>query len=145
MSFSVGSSFLLSGVSAQQPTVVSFPPIAQGCVAFNEITTNQPIIRKKIVRGNENTDFGVTTGKAFASFTVQIIPENTANYQVKVNLKYNDGTASEVFSDKVDMTRMKVFSLPVRSPIQKQPYQINVVVDGPRHNVYDLQILGCSQ
>jgi len=95
LSFMMEVSVLSRMVIAQQSPQINFPPVAEGCQALKEVTTQQTTIRKTIKRGDENTGFAVPTGQDFQSFTVQMIPENTANYELAVDFKYSDGSTEK--------------------------------------------------
>jgi len=129
---------------AQQAPPITFPAPPAGCTAIREISTGETVLRKRIVHGNENTDFAVPTGQAFKYYRVRMIPENNATYNVAINLKYNTGNHATVFSRSVPLNRLQLYKLRVQSPVAQQPSQINLVINGPRHNVYNINILACQ-
>ncbi len=75
---------------------------------------------------------------------VHVYPQNNANYQVTVNLKYNDNTAAEVYRRSIPMQQYELYSKTFRSPTAKQPYQVNVNVGSDPNNVYSVAVLACQ-
>jgi hypothetical protein len=127
----------------------SQPTQAQAaCIALKEITTGQTVVRKQISTGalgnnNWNTDFAVPVGVAFSSYTVRIVPENNANYQITINLKYNNRSSSTVFKRTVPLLRFNPFVQNFRSPTARQPFQINTNIGGDRNNAYSVSAFAC--
>jgi hypothetical protein len=118
-------------------------------VKFKEVSTGQTSIQKTIsanVLGNNdwNTDFAVPVGTTFRYFIGRVYPQNTANYQVAINLKYNNDSTSSAFNRQVPMQRLRLYSQTFRTPTAKQPFQINVNIGGPVNNVYSVAVLGCQ-
>ncbi len=121
----------------------------QGCVYFREVTTGKTSIQKTVsIRGlgtnNWDTDFAVPVGTTFSYFIARVFPQNNANYQVTINLKYTNDTSSEVFRSSLPMTRMQLWSKIFRTPTVKQPVQINMNVGSDVNNVYSVAVLGCK-
>lgn len=85
------------------------------CISLQEVATGQMSIQKTVSaqglgRNNWNTDFMVPVGTVFKYFVARVYPQNTANYQVTINLKYNNNTHSEVFSNSILMQRFQLYS-----------------------------------
>jgi hypothetical protein len=121
---------------------------AQSCVKFREVSTGQTSIQKTISinalgRNDWNTDFAVPMGTTFSYFIARVYPQNSANYQVAINLKYNNNASSQVFNQNVPMQRFQLYSKTFRTPTAKQPYQVNMNVGGDVNNVYSVAVLGC--
>jgi hypothetical protein len=72
-----------------------------------------------------------------------VYPQNTATYQIAVNLKYNTGNSSEVFNRSVPLQRFQLFQTTFRTPTVKQPIQINTNIGGDLNNVYSVAVLAC--
>jgi hypothetical protein len=117
------------------------------CELFKEVTTDQTEVKKTIQNvllvKNFNTDFAVPTATKYAFYVGQMTPENTAEYDITINMKYADGSNSTVVSGDKTMERGKTYSLTFNSPTGEQPYQINFRIGGPNNNVYTISVAGC--
>jgi hypothetical protein len=101
--------------------------------------------KNRIDLGNNfNADFAVPTGIKFTSYKAVMLPENDANYDVAINLKFADMSTSTVFSKKVPMTRGQSYSLPFQSATGRQPYQVNFNISGANNNAYTISIMACK-
>jgi hypothetical protein len=126
---------------------------AQTCVPLKVIGGNGTKVKKTVsplstlvTNNNWNTDFAVPGGRSFNRYVATIVPENNANYDVKLNLKYSDNTSNE--SDRQDNIAVKA-----RQPLrlegiprsQSEPFQVNVFVGGnsATGNTYTLSVSGC--
>jgi len=126
---------------------------AQTCVPLKVIGGQGTKVKKTVsplstlvTNNNWNTDFAVPGGRSFNRYVATIVPENNANYDVKLNLKYSDNTSIE--SDRQDNIAVKV-----RQPIRlegipratSEPFQVNVFVGGnsATGNTYTLSVSGC--
>ncbi|MGA7953279.1 MAG: hypothetical protein WCA07_07125 [Gloeobacterales cyanobacterium] len=136
---------VFSQMAGAQPETPFSPQIPKGCTALQEVSTGSTVVRKQFRLGNENADFAVPVGRVYKSYRAELRPENNADYSVKVNLKYSDNSSSTVYDGKISMTRMKPYALTFRSPIVKQPYQINIVVGSARNNAYSIAAQACSK
>lgn len=121
----------------------------KNCVYLREVSSGQISIEKKVsirALGNNdwNTDFAVPTGTRYRYFMGHIYPQNNANYQVTVSLKYNDNTSSQVYKKSIPMQRYELYSGTFRPPTAKQPYQVNVNVGSDVNNVYSVAVLACQ-
>ncbi|HEY9616848.1 MAG TPA: hypothetical protein V6C64_08410 [Microcoleaceae cyanobacterium] len=119
------------------------------CIYLQEVTTGQTSIQKTVSaqglgHNNWNTDFMVPVGTVFRYFVGRVYPQNTANYQVAINLKYNNNTYSEVFSNSIPMQRFQLYSKSFWTPTYKQPYQVNMNIGSDINNVYSVAVLGCK-
>jgi len=133
---------VISSQTAQTQT----PP---GCVYLQEVSTGQNSIQKTVsVRGlgdnNWNTDFAVPMGTIFNYYIARVYPQNDANYDVTINLKYNNNSSSQVFKNSVPMQRYTLYSTQFRTPTTRQPYQVNMNVGSDVNNVYSVAVLGCQ-
>ncbi|AFY74073.1 hypothetical protein Syn7502_02051 [Synechococcus sp. PCC 7502] len=132
----------------------ALPIQAETCSALKVIGANGTKVQKTVspistlvTNNNWNTDFAVTGGRSFNRYVATIIPENNANYDVKLNLKYSDNSSTEV--DKRDNVAVKV-----RQPLrlegiprsQGEPFQVNVFVGGINAigNTYTVSVAGCN-
>lgn len=149
---SILSTSLVLGLALTPMTVLTQTNAQSGelpknCQYLKEISTNQTQIRKKIeaiASNNFNTDFAVPTGIKFASFKGVMLPENNATYGVTINLKYADKSVSTAFRKNVPMKRGETYSLPFQSPTGRQPYQINLNINGDNNNVYTIAVMACK-
>ncbi|MGA7952177.1 MAG: hypothetical protein WCA07_01535 [Gloeobacterales cyanobacterium] len=130
----------MAGAQAQP----SFSPkIPRGCTALKEVSTGSTVIRKQVRMGDQNVDFAVPPGRRFKSYRAEMRPENDANYSVEINLKYSDNTSAKVYTRNISMTRMKQYKLAFKTPIAKQPYQVNLNVSSKRNNAYSVAVQAC--
>lgn len=99
-----------------------------------------------ITNNNWNTDFAVPGGVPFSRYVATIVPENNANYDLKLNLKYSDNTSSEFYNqNNVAVKVRKPINMTAETGTQSEPYQINVFVGGISAigNTYTVSVLGC--
>jgi hypothetical protein len=122
--------------------------LPKNCQYLKEVATNQTHIRKQIdsmIGGkNFNTDFAVPAGVKFTSFRAAMIPENDGKYGVTINLKYPDNSVNSAFQKDVEMKRGQTYSLPFQSPTGRQPYQINLNINGANNNAYTIAVIACK-
>lgn len=101
-----------------------------------------------VSRNNYNTDFEVTGGSLFQRFIVYVVPEDNANYNIAVFLKYSDGTKDQPYRNtSVKLKKgqpIKIFATP---RLDNQPYQVNVKVGSLQStgNTYTLSVAGCLE
>jgi hypothetical protein len=121
--------------------------LPKNCQYLKEVATSQTHIRKKIdaiIGKNFNTDFAVPAGVKFTSFKGVMIPENDGKYGVTVNLKYPDNSVNSAFQKNVEMKKGETYSLPFQSPTGRQPYQINLNINGANNNAYTIAVMACK-
>lgn len=123
-------------------------PIDNNCVYLREVSTGQRQVRKKsdiggVGRDNRNTDFAIPPRSRFRYYIARLTPENNANYNVTVNLKYPDRTSSQVLKREGPLNRFYLVSQSFRTPTDRQPYQVNTNITTARNNAYSISILGC--
>ncbi len=126
---------------------------AETCTALNVLGAAGTKVKKTVspistlvTNNNWNTDFAVPGGRSFNRYVATIVPENNANYDLKLNLKYSDNSSSEAY--KKDNVAVKV-GQPVRMSgvpqSQSEPFQVNVFVGGVSAigNTYTVSVAGC--
>lgn len=146
LAIAAGLSVAALGVTLHQPThAQTFPAAPKNCIYLKEITTNRPIIRKVIATNNSNanTDFAVPTGTNFTSYIGKLIPENNEKYRAEVNLKYNNGSSSQVVNRQIQARRFFLYQQPFRTPTGNQPFQINTRITGNSNTAYQVAVLAC--
>lgn len=136
-------------LSAITPVKAQQKPQKDNCEYFREVTTDKTHIRKQIqatliLRDNWNTDFAVPGATNFDFYVGNMTPENTAVYDVTVNLKYSDGSSESAYSRNVPMQKGETYSLTFQSSTRKQPFQINARIGGSNNNAYTISVLGCQ-
>ena len=134
---------------------LSFVSSAQAdeCYPLNVIGDTGTTVKKTVspfstlvTSNNWNTDFTVPSDYSFNSYEATIVPENNANYDVELSLKYRDLSSSRSY--KKDNVAVKVgqplnlIGIP-QSP--RNPSQINVFVGGLNAigNTYSVSVVGC--
>jgi hypothetical protein len=127
---------------------------AETCTALNVIGGTGTEVKKTVSpmgtlvsNNNWNTDFAIPSGSTFNRYVATIVPENNANYDVKLNLKYSDNSTGGAY--RKDNVAVKV-GQPLRivgTPrANSDPFQVNVFVGGISAigNTYTVSVLGCS-
>lgn len=142
----IGLYLVTAALSVSQPAQAQFPKAPPRCVYLREITTGRTSIRKTIATNNSNanTDFAVPTGTQFTNYIGKLIPENNANYEAEVNLKYNDNSASQVVKRSIQARRFYLYQQPFRTPTNRQPFQVNTRITGTRNTAYQVAVLACQ-
>ncbi|WP_139276599.1 hypothetical protein [Spirulina major] len=101
------------------------------------------------VRNNWNTDWIVPVPQQFRSFIAMIdaIDEDgSSDYDIELNLKYNDDTSDEIFDqDEQRISTDEPLRIDARPRADNQPYQVNVFVGGVDHvgDRYQASVYGC--
>lgn len=136
--------------------VSGMPVIAQtSCTPLNVIGGKGGTEVKKTIsppgllvsRNNWNTDFAVPGGVNFSKYTVTIVADDTADYNIEVYLKYSDKTSEQVYKNKAVPLKkgepLIVSGTPGSS--SKQPYQVNIQVGGGTKlgKTYTASVVGC--
>lgn len=129
---------------AQNTRSVRFPKPLAGCTEIREVSTGDKILRKTIKYGDQNTNFTIPITQPFGSYIVRLIPENSGNYSVSVNLQYSNSNIATVFAKSQYYTRYKLFDQRFHSPVIMQPAQINLNIKGSNNDVYNLSVLACQ-
>lgn len=96
-------------------------------------------------RSNWNTDFAVEPTASYNGYVSTIIASDGGKYTIKINLKYSDETADEVYNNTVSLTPGKPFNITATPKRKEAPYQVNVSV-GELNAVgktYQLSASGC--
>ncbi len=148
-----GSLGLLLGVTAM--TTIPFSANAQAkieklpknCRYLKEVATNQTHIRKSInsiIGNNFDTDFAVPTGIRFKSYRATMVPENDGTYGITVNLKYSDNSVSTALRRDIALRNRNPYTLTFKSPTARQPYQINLNINGNNRNTYTISVAACQ-
>ena len=99
-----------------------------------------------VTNNNWNTDFAVPSEPSFSRFVATIVPENNANYDLELNLKYSNETSDGSYKKgNVGVT----FGYPLRlvglPRPNSEPYQVNVSVGGLNAigKTYTVSVEGC--
>ena len=127
---------------------------AETCSALNLIGGTGTEVKKTVSpmgtlvsNNNWNTDFAIPSGSTFNRYVATIVPENNANYDVKMNLKYSDNSTGGAY--RKDNVAVKV-GQPLRmvgTPrANSDPFQVNVFVGGISAigNTYTVSVMGCK-
>ncbi len=126
---------------------------AETCYPLNVIGGSGTAVTKTVspfstlvTNNNWNTDFAVPSSRVFDSYEATIVPENNANYDVELNLKYSDNSSSASYKkDRVEVMVGEPLKLIGSPRAQRGPYQINVFVGGLNAigNTYTVSVVGC--
>lgn len=132
--------------------LLGLPAQAQTCTALRTVDGPGTQVQKKVspppagvTRSNWNTDFAVPSGVRYSRYVATIVPQNQAEYQVQLNLKYADDSSSKVYDRAVSLPRGRAFTIAGAPRVDANPYQVNVVVGGIRAvgNTYTVSVAGC--
>ncbi|MBE9008668.1 hypothetical protein IQ250_00370 [Pseudanabaenaceae cyanobacterium LEGE 13415] len=157
---SVGCSLAIGTAIAMSQTLPAIsqtaPATQANCIPLRVVDGNgSTTTRKSIsspgvlpgVNNNWNTDFAVPTGRRFTSYIATITPENAAEYDVTINLKYSNNTSTEVFDgDNLALGRFVPYQLKISTPpeVTRQPYQVNLNIRGTLGNTYQARVFACQ-
>ena len=128
---------------------------SETCVAFRPMNSATYEVRKTVsssgvtpgFRNNWDTDFVVPGGTRFTRYIATITSETPENYNIIINFRFPDNTASQVF--RRDGVRL-VGGVPFQiigdpPPAARQPFQINTNVSGRQGATYRISVSGCSR
>lgn len=104
-----------------------------------------PIGLAGLKRDNWNTDFAIKSNTQYKQFVTTFIPETDGTYSIRVYLKYNDGTADEVYNEKPNLSSGKPLVIKSSPRAEDQPYQVNVFV-GDMESIgksYQISVKAC--
>ncbi len=143
----IGIAALLLGLSLTSPAQ------AETCIDLNVVGADGTSVKKTVspfstlvTSNNWNTDFAVPSDRSFSRYVATIVPENSANYDVELNLKYRDNSSSRSY--KKDNVAVK-FGQPLRvvgvPQSRRDPFQVNIFIGGLNAigNTYTVSVLGC--
>ena len=105
-----------------------------------------PIGLAGLKRDNWNTDFAVKNGINYKEFIITFTPETDGTYSIRVYLKYNDGTADEIYNEKPNLSSGKPLIIKGTPRQDDQPYQVNIFV-GDAESIgksYQMSVKACS-
>ncbi|MGI0486733.1 hypothetical protein ACN4EK_14935 [Pantanalinema rosaneae CENA516] len=126
---------------------------AQTCTPLRVVGENTTVVEKSvsppgtgITRDNWHTDFLIPNTQSFRRYVVNILPLNGGDYNVQMNLKYNDDTADTVYNQVTGLPERQTFSIAGIPRASANPYQVNVQVGGVPviGNSYRVSVSGCS-
>lgn len=130
--------------------IVTSPAKAATCVPLPVLNSTETEISKTISRprllggNNWNTDFVIPSQATFAWFVAVIYAENSGNYSVQMNLKYEGGSSDRVFADKVQLAQAQAFNIPATPRFSAIPSQVNLVVGESTDSRYRASVFGCN-
>ena len=99
-----------------------------------------------VTRNNWNTDWAIPGGAKFRHFFVTITPQDTAQFNIQVFLKYSDQTTGEFFnSQNATFTANQPIVVKAEPRPEDEPYQVNVLVNGLEAlgKTYTASVVGC--
>ncbi|MBC8122120.1 MAG: hypothetical protein H7Y22_09810 [Gemmatimonadaceae bacterium] len=101
-----------------------------------------------VTDNNWNTDFAVPGNARFERFVTTIKPDSDGQYDIRVVLKYSDGSSDIAFEQTgKSLGKGKAFEVSGKpANLEKQPFQINASVGGPvsTGKSYTLSTVGCQ-
>ncbi|WP_013322656.1 hypothetical protein [Gloeothece verrucosa] len=105
-----------------------------------------PVGVARLKRDNWNTDFAVKSNIKAKRYLATLNPLSDGTYSVKVYLKYNNGTADEIYHNKPKLSSDKPLVISGKPRANEQPYQVNVFV-GDAESVgksYQISVKACQ-
>ncbi|HIK18900.1 MAG TPA: hypothetical protein IGS53_26950 [Leptolyngbyaceae cyanobacterium M33_DOE_097] len=141
-----------AAVATSLPILIQ-PASAQTCTPLQAIGDNTTTVEKSvsppgtgITRDNWNTDFVVPSDRSFRRYVATIFPLNGGEYNVQMNLKYNNETADTVYNQVAELPERQPFSVTGASRPNANPYQVNLQVGGVPviGNAYRVSVSACS-
>jgi hypothetical protein len=145
---------VLAGISLPF-AVHSQAKATETCVAFRPMNSQTYEVQKTIsasgvtpgFRNNWDTDFIVPGGTRFTRYIATITSVTPENFNIIVNFRFPDKTASQVFRrDGVRLVGGVPFQIIGDPPTgARQPFQINMNVSGRQGTSYRLSVSGCSK
>jgi hypothetical protein len=129
------------------------PTYAETCEPLNVVGADGISVKKTVspfstlvTNNNWNTDFAVPSDRSYNRYVATIVPENNANYDIELNLKYSDNSSGGAY--KKDNVAVKV-GQPLRlvgvPRSRRDPFQVNVFIGGLNAigNTYTVSVDGC--
>jgi hypothetical protein len=119
--------------------ICSSPVLAQRCTALKVVGSGFSGANKSIsapstlvTSNNWNTDFIVPSGVRYKRYTAKVLTDTNGQYDLKMVLKYNDGSSKVAFEQPARAMGVKdSFSMSGKpKSSNNQPYQINVLTGG---------------
>lgn len=134
---------------------LGLPAEARICVPLPVVRGEGNEVAKKIstpglfglgIRNNWNTDWAVPGGQSFREFVATIVPETNSAFNIKLYVKYSDGTADQ-FYDRTGVRLDAGEALTLRGTARprQQPYQVNLYVGGLKAvgERFTASVVGC--
>lgn len=115
------------------------PLLAKPCTALKVVGSGLTVVKKSVespatlVTGNNwNSDFAVPDNVKFRSYVARVKTDLNGQYDLKLILKYNNGTSKTAFEQPARAMGAKDTFIMRGYPKSRnnQPYQINVLVGG---------------
>jgi len=125
----------------------------QTCTPLQAVGENATTVEKSvsppgtgITRDNWNTDFVVPSDRSFRRYVATIFPLNGGEYNIQMNLKYNNETADTVYNQVTGLPEKQSFSVTGSPRANANPYQVNLQVGGIPviGNSYKISVSACS-
>lgn len=139
-------------IAASLPGLIQ-PVSAQTCTPLQAIGETTTTVEKAvsppgtgITRDNWNTDFVVPSNRSFNRYVATIFPLNGGEYNVQMNLKYNNETADTVYNRVTRLPERRSISITGSSRSNANPYQVNLQVGGVPviGNSYRVSVAACN-
>ncbi|MEG3438313.1 hypothetical protein V0288_14380 [Pannus brasiliensis CCIBt3594] len=99
-----------------------------------------------ITRNNWNTDWAVPTDRRFDRFVATITAPGGGSFDIKMYLKYNDGTTGEFFNTAgARLQPGQPLVIKAENRPGDEPYQVNLFIGGVNYfgNTYTASVVGC--
>jgi hypothetical protein len=135
-------------------SLLSSPSQAETCTDLNliggtgtKVTKTVSPFSTLVTNNNWNTDFAVPSDRSFNRYLATILPENNANYDIELNLKYNDSSSSSGYKkDNVAVVAGQQLVLSAMPISKRNPFQVNIFVGGLNAigNTYTVSVSGCK-
>jgi hypothetical protein len=120
-------------------TWLNLPSLAQMCVPLDvvggegrEVTKTVSTPGMVLVKDNWNTDFIVANGYPSGQYVATLTSKSSGNakYNVKMYLKYSDGSLDKAFEGDIELSPGQSRNIFGNPRVGQQPYQVNLRVGG---------------
>lgn len=142
----------IAGALCAVSSPANLPATAQSCSALRVVGgTGTQVLKTvsppgaEVLRNNWNTDFTVPSTQSYRRFVATVRPRNEGEYQIKMYLKYNDGTADKVYDQTATLAKNRALTISGTRRLNANPYQVNLFVGGIPvvGNSYTAAVAGC--
>jgi len=105
-----------------------------------------PVGFLRLKRDDWNTDFSVQSGVKYKRFNAILTPQTQGSYDIKMYLKYSDGTADEVYKNQPVLSPEIPLFMTGKPRVGNEPYQVNIFVGDLESagKSYNISVQGCK-
>ena len=134
--------------------IPSLPVQAQSCIPIkidgrdsNQVTNTISPPGTLVSGDNWDTNWSIPSEKSFRRFFLTFIPRDSAEYDVEVNLVYQDNTREQFYyQDALQLIAGQNLPVLIAPSSGQAPSQVSLVVGGLQAigNTYTASVVGCE-